>query len=114
MFSVQLTACKNSCRTLAVISFSRYPPVEKQLDNLTKGLYRSVMKPHKVLTYVEYRAVSDVFRTIDPPPPLHPASVGGGEYTAACRVVRGWDVNISEDARHWTVRKTLSRDLKRS
>jgi hypothetical protein len=25
--------------------------------------------------YVEYRAVPGVFRTIDPPPPLHPASV---------------------------------------
>ncbi len=40
--------------------------------------------PHKVLTYVEYRAVSGVFQNIDPPPPLHPASVssprtkGGG------------------------------------
>jgi hypothetical protein len=38
---------------------------------------------HKVLTYIEYRAVSVIFRTIDPPPPLHPASVsslraGGG------------------------------------
>ncbi len=39
---------------------------------------------HKVLTYVEYRAVSSVFQNIDPPPPLHPASVsslrtkGGG------------------------------------
>ncbi len=29
---------------------------------------------HKILTYVEYRAVSGVF-CIDPPPPLHPASV---------------------------------------
>jgi hypothetical protein len=27
------------------------------------------------LTYVEYRAVSGVFQNIDPPPPLHPASV---------------------------------------
>jgi hypothetical protein len=33
------------------------------------------MKYHKVLTYKEYKAVSGVFRTIDPPPPLHPASV---------------------------------------
>jgi hypothetical protein len=39
---------------------------------------------HKVLTYIENRAVSGVFRTMDPPPPLHPASVsfpltkGGG------------------------------------
>ncbi len=27
---------------------------------------------HKVLTYVEYRAVSDVFQNIDPPPPSPP------------------------------------------
>ncbi len=27
---------------------------------------------HKVLTYIEYTAVSGVFRTIDLPPPLHP------------------------------------------
>jgi hypothetical protein len=30
---------------------------------------------HKILTYVEYRAVSGVFQFIDPPPTLHPASV---------------------------------------
>jgi hypothetical protein len=54
-----------------------------------------------VLTYIEHRAVSSVFRTIDPPPPLPLASVssprtkGGGGYTF------GWGVNISEDARHW-------------
>ncbi len=45
---------------------------------------------HKVLTYIEYRAVSGVFRTTDPPPPLHPASVSsprtkGGGYTIAGR-----------------------------
>jgi hypothetical protein len=45
---------------------------------------------HKVLTYIEYRAVSGVFRTIDPPYPLHPASVSsprtrGGGYTLAGR-----------------------------
>jgi hypothetical protein len=44
---------------------------------------------HKVLTYVEYRTVSGVFQAIDPPPPLHPASVssprtkGGGVHTLA-------------------------------
>ncbi len=48
--------------------------------------------PHKVLTYVEYRAVSGVFQNSDPPPPFHPASVSsprtkgwGGEYTLAGR-----------------------------
>ncbi len=59
----------------------------------------------KVLADIEYRAVSGVLRTIDTPPPLHPASVSslctkrGGGYT--CRAVRGWGVNILEDARHW-------------
>ncbi len=48
---------------------------------VTINIYRGV---HNVLTYIEYRAVSGVFRTIDPLPPLHPASVssprtkGGG------------------------------------
>ncbi len=60
---------------------------------------------HKLLTYIEYRAVSGVFRTIDPPPPLHLASVssprtkGRGVHTR--QAVRGWGVNISEAARHW-------------
>jgi hypothetical protein len=58
-------------------------------------------------TYIEYRVVSGDFRTVDPPPPLHPASVsspphqrrGGTLHTR--RAMRGWGVNISEDARHW-------------
>jgi hypothetical protein len=62
----------------------------------------------QVLMYVEYRAVSGVFQNIDPPPPLHPASVssprtkGGGEGGVHTRrAVREWGVNILEDARHW-------------
>ncbi len=49
--------------------------------------------------------MSGIYRTIDPLPPLHPAIVsslrtkGGGLNTR--RAVRGWGVNISEDARHW-------------
>ncbi len=43
---------------------------------------------HKILTYVEYRAVSGVFQNIDPPPPLHPASVSSHR-------------TKGEDARHW-------------
>jgi hypothetical protein len=35
--------------------------------------------PHKVLTYIEYRAVYGVFQNIDHPPPLHPASVSTAE-----------------------------------
>jgi hypothetical protein len=60
---------------------------------------------HKVLTYIEYRAVSGVFGTIDPPPPLHPASVSfprtkvaGGTHSPGGE---GLGVNISEDAHHW-------------
>jgi hypothetical protein len=50
---------------------------------------------HKVLTYIEYRAVSGVFRTIDPPPPLHPASVSSprtkrGGWVHTRLAVRGW------------------------
>ncbi len=43
---------------------------------------------HKVLTYIEYRAVSGVFRTIDPPTPsptsecVLPAPKAGGQWWA--------------------------------
>jgi hypothetical protein len=57
------------------------PPISS-LMNIYPLTYR-----HKVLTYVEYRAVSRVFKNIDPHPPLHPASVSsprtkGGGYTS--------------------------------
>jgi hypothetical protein len=48
----------------------------------------------KYLHIIEYRTVSSVFQTIDPPPPLHPASVssprtkGGRVHTRWA--VRGW------------------------
>ncbi len=51
--------------------------------------------------------MSGVFRTIDPPPPLHSASVssprtkGGGWGTHSPGGDGGGGVNISEDARHW-------------
>jgi hypothetical protein len=51
----------------------------------SKGLL--VYVDHKVLTYVEYRAVSGVFQNIDPHPPLSLASVsfprtkGGGTHS---------------------------------
>ncbi len=48
-----------------------------------------VIENHKVLTYIEYRAVSEVF----------PPHQRRGIHTR--RAVRGWGVNISEDARHW-------------
>jgi hypothetical protein len=63
---------------------------------------------HKVLAYVEYRAVPGVFQNIDPPPsPPSPPSEcvlpphQGGGYTLSGRR-GGWGgVNILEDARHW-------------
>ncbi len=66
----------------------------------------SLQEPvHKVLTYIEYRAVFGIFQTIDSytplstqrvcPPPHHRRRV----HTR--RAVRGWRVKISEDARHW-------------
>jgi hypothetical protein len=72
---------------------------------LTIFFYHLLIGPeHKVLTYIEYRAVSGVFQNIEPPTLFHPASVssprtkGGGVHTR--RAVRGWGVNILEDARH--------------
>ncbi len=70
-----------------------------QLTGITLTIYfipvLIVRAMHKVLTYIENRAVSGVFRTIDPPPPLHSAivssprtkgvGVGGGGYTLAGR-----------------------------
>jgi hypothetical protein len=55
---------------------------------------------HKVLTKVVYRAVSGVFRTIGPPPPLHPVSVpspapkAGAEYTLNGRLILRKTPNI--------------------
>ncbi len=48
-------------------------------------------------SYVKYRAVSGVFQTIDPPPPLPPGECGGafGPGGGHSRwVERGWGVNI--------------------
>ncbi len=56
----------------------------------------------KVLTYVEYRAVSGVFQNIDPQPPLHLASVSSPPHQRHTRrLVKGWGVNILEDVRYW-------------
>ncbi len=63
------------------------------------------MYRHKVFTYIEYRAVSSVFRTINPPPPLPLASVSSPAPKAGVTHSPGGEgaggVNISEDARHW-------------
>ncbi len=58
---------------------------------------------HKVLTYIEYRAVSGVFKTSDLPPPslLHPASVlpppcgegVGGQYFGRCQTL-DWPLTV--------------------
>jgi hypothetical protein len=56
----------------------------------------------KVLTYVEYRAESGVFQILTPSAPSEcvlPPHQRGGVHTR--RAVRGWGVNILEDARHW-------------
>jgi hypothetical protein len=48
----------------------------KNCQFLTLEKYVSFM--HKVLTYVEYRAVSGVFQNIEPPPPSPGVEGGGG------------------------------------
>ncbi len=76
------------CRSFRFCSFS---PVDWQLAPEAMLLLYDCI--HKVLTYVECRAVSGVIQNIDPPPPIHPASVsspapkagGSGGYTLAGR-----------------------------
>ncbi len=81
---------------------------KKTLWNSLAFMFKSILRwagvmvyRHKVLTYIECRAVSGVFRTIDPPPSppsecvLPPHQRRGGGYTL------GRGVNISEDPRHW-------------
>ncbi len=57
---------------------------------------------HKVLTHVEYRAVSGVFQNIGniDPPPSPPSECVFPPATPIPRAVRGLGVNILEDARH--------------
>jgi hypothetical protein len=52
---------------------------------MNSTLAHLLSRAHKVLTYVEYRAVSDVFQNNDPP--LSTQRVGGGHTR---RAVRGW------------------------
>jgi hypothetical protein len=64
--------------------------------------------PHKVLTYIEYRAVSGVLRTIDPHPlstqrVCPPPATKARGYTLAGRAGVGGQYCSSEDARHWIV-----------
>jgi hypothetical protein len=108
------------CQPKGLASFSIYYGLRGEsrtiwipgLEQLFPAIYATkkhrcfeISRTHKVLTYIEYRAVSGVFRTINPPPPLHPASVSSprtkGEGVHTRWAVRGWRVNISEDARHW-------------
>jgi hypothetical protein len=69
------------------------------LVRMEKDFIPAILLKQKVLTYIEYRAVSGVFRTIDPPPPLHPASVctpsapKAGGYTHS-PVGEGWGGSI--------------------
>ncbi len=77
-------------------SWERDPDLSNQVNTQkdTYRAYRPRSHPilHKVLTYVEYRAVSGVFQNIDPPPPLQPSKCllpkGVGPSTTLARP--GW------------------------
>jgi hypothetical protein len=69
--------------------------------------FQSEVADHKVLTYVEHRAVSGVFQNIDPPPPPsppsecvlpYPAPKAGGTHSPGGE---GVGSQYLEDARHW-------------
>ncbi len=61
---------------LVVRKSTTTPRIVRQI-HLQKG----VAQDHKKLAYIEYRAVFGVFRTIEPPPPLHPASVSSPRHS---------------------------------
>ncbi len=75
------------------ISFSGKVEVRYVYQFIYKVVQNTVCLPYKVLTYVEYRAVSGVFRTIDPRPPpslplarvCPPPAPKAGGYTLAGR-----------------------------
>ncbi len=74
-------------------------------DTVADLLYRSRRRTVWLIAQsTEYRAVSDVFQNIDLPTPFPsecvlPLHQRRGVHTR--RAVRGWGVNILEDARHW-------------
>ncbi len=77
------------------------PELQQQLGLLLLNCHlwaismKIITNPHKVLTYIEYRAVSGVFRTIDPPPPIHPASVSFPRHTRrAVREGLDWPLTV--------------------
>jgi hypothetical protein len=56
------------------------------------------IRPHKVLTYVEYRAVSGVFQNLDPPPPSPPSEcVLPPHQRGGTSLIRGTLVPISSE-----------------
>ena len=61
---------------------------------------------HKVLTYIEYRAVSGVFRNFDPPPPSPPSECVLPPLQRRGNTLAGWwggwgvNINILEDSSH--------------
>jgi hypothetical protein len=62
----------SSSRLVSQVERERRDKIEKENQILLKLVYT---REHKVLTFVEYRAVPGVFQNFDPPPPLHSASV---------------------------------------
>ncbi len=79
-----------SCHLSLSSPLTRVSALMTQQNNRLLFITSTLAPIHKVLTYVEYRAVSGVFQNIDLPPPLHPASVTssrtkGGGYTLAGR-----------------------------
>ncbi len=63
-----------ACLELSVVRwiyFSSRTP--EHTNSIQVGWEFTVGYMHKVLTYIEYRAVSGVFRTIDPPTPSPPS-----------------------------------------
>jgi hypothetical protein len=103
MLSIRIHQSPDRFSILNIMSIRLLPLKNKWLNisfihyvKPTCTIHCTVGLHHKVLIYVEYRAVSGVFQNIDPPPPLHPASVssprtksGGGTHSPGDEGVGG-------------------------
>jgi hypothetical protein len=107
--SVSLFACKDllDCPRICTVQYILIRrPVRYRIRTARHlcGFYWPLGVTHKVLTYVEYRAVSGVFQNIDPPTPLStqrvlpPHQRPGGTHSPGGE--GGGGLNILEDARH--------------
>jgi hypothetical protein len=91
----------------ASITIIFMPPFLSHAAKLGRTRIGPFYQAHKVLIYIEYRAVSGVFRTINPPPPFHPASVSSPRTKGGTHSLGGEGVGGQYFGRRQTLDKPL-------